>query len=80
MAPTPTSVLTINGGSSSVKFAVYQTGRIAEASVIRSDRIGLRGMTLSWQTTDGQSDEVRQELQQGVQGVGRLIDPRTKNR
>ncbi|MGH2822234.1 MAG: acetate/propionate family kinase [Thermoleophilaceae bacterium] len=75
MAPTPTSVLTINGGSSSVKFAVYQTGewlkRVLSGTV---DRLGSSGMTLSWRTTDGRSDEVRKELQHDAKGVGRLVD------
>jgi acetate kinase len=38
------------------------------------DRIGLTGMTLSWRTTNGQSDEVRKELQHDAEGVSRLID------
>jgi acetate kinase len=75
MAPTPTSVLTINSGSSSVKCAVYQTGvsvkRVFSGAV---DRIGLAGMTLSWRTTNGQSDEVRKELPHDAEGVSRLID------
>ena len=75
MAPTPTSVLTINSGSSSVKCAVYQTGvsvkRVFSGAV---DRIGLAGMTLSWRTTNGQSDEVRKELPHDGEGVSRLID------
>ena len=68
-------VLTINGGSSSVKFAVYQIGtslkRVLSGTV---DRIGSGGTTLSWQTTDGRSNEVRKEPQHDAQGAGRLID------
>lgn len=75
MAPIPISILTINGGSSSVKFAVYQAGdslkRVFSGMV---ERIGLGGTTLSWRTTDGRPDEGRTELPQEEQGVGRLID------
>jgi acetate kinase len=75
MAPSPPSVLTINGGSSSVKFAIYLTGeplkRVFSGTV---DRIGLSAMTLSWRTTEGRSDEVLKPLQTDAQGVRPLID------
>jgi acetate kinase len=54
MAPTPASVLAINGGSSSIKFAVYRTDTVSRPSVSgKVDRIGLDGATLSWRATEG---------------------------
>ena len=45
-----TRILTINGGSSSIKFALYQTGeqlkRILHGEI---DRIGLHGTNLDFQ-------------------------------
>ena len=43
------SVLTINAGSSSVKFAVHEAGKSA-ALRGKLDRIGIEGSTLSWNT------------------------------
>src|SRR5439155_12937571 len=56
MAPAPASVLSINGGSSSIKFAVHQTGTPLTPSLSgKLDRIGSGGMTLSWHTTESGS-------------------------
>jgi acetate kinase len=42
MAPAPASVLAINGGSSSIKFAVYHAGTLPKPSLSgKLDRIGL---------------------------------------
>jgi acetate kinase len=47
--PTHASVLTINGGSSSIKFALYQTGEQLKQSFHGSvDRIGLPGTNLTF--------------------------------
>ena len=63
MAPTPASVLAINGGSSSIKFAVHQAGTPLKPSLYgKLDRIGLGGSTLSWHATEGRSDEGRMEV------------------
>jgi acetate kinase len=52
--PTSSSVLTINGGSSSIKFALYQTGEpldlIQNGNV---DRIGLPGTNLTFRNSKG---------------------------
>ncbi len=49
MKPTSTSILTINGGSSSIKFALYQTGELLERILYGViDRIGLQGTKLSF--------------------------------
>ncbi len=57
MKPANTSVLTINGGSSSIKFALYQTGsQILQKLVGKVDRIGLSGTNLTFNDTSrGQS-------------------------
>jgi acetate kinase len=71
---TSTSVLAINGGSSTIKFAVYQVGmpltRVLSGSI---DRIGLAGSTLSWRASDT-SDEGRITVPQKESGARSLID------
>ncbi|MGH9323074.1 MAG: hypothetical protein ACRD3V_24705 [Vicinamibacteria bacterium] len=58
MATTPASVLAINGGSSSIKFAVYQTVTPRKTSLSgKLDRIGSSGTTLSWHAQDEGSGE-----------------------
>ena len=50
MNPTSASILTINGGSSSVKFAVYQVGESLKRGLYGTvDRIGLTGTSLTFQ-------------------------------
>lgn len=52
--PTHARVLTINGGSSSIKFALYQTGEPLEQSFHGSvDRIGLPGTNLTFSDSTG---------------------------
>ena len=52
--PTHANVLTINGGSSSIKFALYQTGEPPERSFYGSvDRIGLPGTNLTFSNSTG---------------------------
>jgi acetate kinase len=51
MKPANPRILTINGGSSSIKFALYQTGEPPEQSFHGSvDRIGLPGTKLTFST------------------------------
>jgi acetate kinase len=51
---TNTSILTINGGSSSIKFALYNTGEHLEQSFHGSiDRIGLPGTILTFNDSKG---------------------------
>ena len=58
MASIPASVLAINGGSSSIKFAVYHAGTLPKPLLSgKLDRIGRDGTTLSWRATDGASRE-----------------------
>ena len=58
MAPAPASVLAINGGSSSIKFAVYRAGTLPTLSLSGTlDRIGRSGTTLSWRAKEGASVE-----------------------
>ena len=57
MAATPASVLAINAGSSSIKFALYPAGpRLASSLHGQLDRIGLDGTTLSWTTSSGSAE------------------------
>ena len=47
------SILTINGGSSSIKFAIYQTGEPLKQGLRgKVDRIGLSGTSLTFHTSD----------------------------
>jgi acetate kinase len=51
--PTHNSVLTINGGSSSIKFALYQTSEPLEKKIYGSvNRIGLPGTNLTFSDSD----------------------------
>jgi acetate kinase len=68
------SVLAINGGSSSVKFAVYHTGATLERALSGNlDRIGLAGSTLSWHGVD-KSDAGRLQVPENASGAAPLID------
>ena len=54
MKPTSHSVLTINGGSSSIKFALYQTGQPLKRGLYGTvDRIGLPSTNLTFHDLDG---------------------------
>ena len=49
MLPASASILTINGGSSSIKFALYQIGEALERKLVgKVDRIGLSGTNLTF--------------------------------
>ena len=49
------SILTINGGSSSIKFAIYQTGVELKRGIFgKVDRIGLSGTNLTFRNSDGE--------------------------
>lgn len=74
MAATPASVLAINAGSSSIKFAMYQAGPRQTPSLHgQLDRIGLDGTTLSWTTSSG-SAERRLDASPGEAATGLLVD------
>jgi acetate kinase len=54
----PTRILTINGGSSSVKFALYQDGEALKRELYgKVDRIGLSGTTLTFKDPAGNQEE-----------------------
>ncbi len=60
MKPAQSSVLTINGGSSSIKFALYQIGRPLKRKLYgKIDRIGLSGTNLTFHNTDGKPQTSR---------------------
>ena len=49
-------ILTINGGSSSIKFALYQTDKSLKKTLNGSvDRIGLPGTNLTFSESDGKN-------------------------
>jgi acetate kinase len=74
MTATPASVLAINAGSSSIKFAMYQAGpRLTSSLHGQLDRIGLDGTTLSW-TTSSESAERRLDASHREAATGLLID------
>jgi acetate kinase len=75
MAPAPASVLAINGGSSSIKFAVYPAGTLPEALLSGTlDRIGRDGTTLSWRATEDASLEGHTEVPDDTPTARLLID------
>jgi acetate kinase len=54
------SVLTINGGSSSIKFVLYQTGQPLERTLSgKIDRIGLSGTNLTFKEPTGNQQDAR---------------------
>jgi acetate kinase len=54
------TVLTMNGGSSSIKFALYQTGQPLKRSLFgKVDRIGLSGTNLTFNGPAGKQEESR---------------------
>ena len=58
--PANPGILTINGGSSSIKFALYQTGKPLERGLNgKIDRIGLSGTNLTFNDAGGKKPESR---------------------
>ncbi len=56
----PTSVLSINGGSSSIKFVLYQAEEPLERKLSgKVDRIGLSGTNLTFHDSSGKSQDSR---------------------
>ena len=75
MAPVPAPVLAINGGSSSIKFAVYQTGSMAKPSLSgKLDRSGRARTTLSWSATQGAPCEGHTQLPDDKPAPRLMID------
>jgi acetate kinase len=75
MASIPASVLAINGGSSSIKFAVNRAGTSEKPSLSGMlDRIGRSGTMLSWRATGGAAREGHTEVPDGKPAIGLLID------
>jgi acetate kinase len=75
MAPAPGSILAINGGSSSIKFAVHQSGTPLTPSLSgKLDRIGSGGTTLSWHTTERGSGEGQIQVPDHESATSVLID------
>ena len=75
MAPAPASVLAINGGSSSIKLAVYRASTVATLSLSGTlDRIGRSGTTLSWRAKDGAYVEGHTDMPDDTPAPRLLID------
>ena len=75
MAPVPASVLAINGGSSSIKFAVYQMGTMAKPSLSgKLDRSGRTRTTLSWRAMQGAPCEGHTQVPDDKPAPRLLID------
>lgn len=72
----PASVLTINGGSSSIRFAVYETGGTLRRRLDgKIDRIGLRGTNLTVNDPAGTSPHPRRvAVADHRSAVGALLD------
>ena len=73
MAATLASVLTINAGSSSIKFAVYEAARTRPTLHGKLDRIGLDGAVLSW-TMGEEPAEQRLDVTDTGAATALLID------
>jgi acetate kinase len=60
MKPANPHILTINGGSSTIKFALYQIGEPLERRLYgKVDRIGLRGTNLTFHDPNGKPQVIR---------------------
>jgi acetate kinase len=60
MKPANSNILTINAGSSSIKFALYQVGKPLKRKLYRKiDRIGLSGTNLTFHDADGKPSASR---------------------
>jgi acetate kinase len=59
MKPARPCVLTINGGSSSIRFAIYEAGSLRLRFAGKIDRIGARGTALTVTWPAGKSPPVR---------------------
>jgi acetate kinase len=60
MKPTNAQILTINGGSSSIKFALYEVGKPLQRGLHgKVDRIGLSGTNLTFHDADGKPQSSR---------------------
>jgi acetate kinase len=74
--PTHASILTINGGSSSIKFALYQAGEPLKRGLYgKVDRIGLSGTNLTFSDSTGnQKDSLILESSDTNSAANFLID------
>ena len=60
MKPGESQILTINGGSSSIKFALYQVGKPLKRGLYgKVDRIGLSGTNMTFHDADGKPQATR---------------------
>ncbi len=74
-APFSGSILTLNGGSSSIKFAVYRTGQGLDQILSgKLDRVGLNGTTLSWRCKGEDEAEGHHDLPDGTDSADHLFE------
>ena len=70
-----TQILTINGGSSSIKFALYQIGKPLERGLYGTvDRIGMSGTNLSFNTPPNSRTQLRSKPLRPQIGGDALLD------
>lgn len=76
MKPVSTSILTINGGSSSIKFALYPVGGpLVHTLAGKIDRIGLSGTSLTFSDTpQGQQNSQGVEAEDHLSAANFLVD------
>lgn len=74
--PAPARVLTINGGSSSIRFALYEVGKALERCLHgKIDRIGMSGTTLTFaEPTKDSSDKRSVEVCDHASAATFLVD------
>jgi len=76
MRPASTDILTINGGSSSIKFVLYQMGESLQRTLVgKIDRIGLSGTNLTFSdTSQGRQGHLNIEAADHTSVANFLID------
>ena len=68
-------ILTINGGSSSIRFALFEIGKTSERLLDgKVDRIGSRDATLKVRRTGQQAGNLNIEADKPESAVGALVD------
>ena len=75
MKPTSAHILTINGGSSSIKFALYRVGKPLKRGLYgKIDRIGLSGTNLTFTEPAKKSQQTPQARRHRSQISGEFPD------
>jgi acetate kinase len=73
MKPTSKHILTINGGSSSIKFALYAAVKPLKRGLYGTvDRIGLSGTNLTFHEADGKPEASRKLMMPPITNQRRI--------